>query len=70
MTTPRTVYHVVPDTRGERWLVTQDDTGFQQEFDRKSDAVVFAKVRARGRTPSQVKVHNQAGRMDYESTYG
>jgi hypothetical protein len=31
MATNRTVYHVVPDASGERWLVTQENGGFRQE---------------------------------------
>jgi hypothetical protein len=49
----RTVYHVVPNSSGEQWLVTQEDGSFRQEFRTKDEAVNFAKDRARGHEPSQ-----------------
>lgn len=70
MATNRTVYHVVPDASGDRWLVTQEKGGFRQEHRTKEEAVNAAKQRARGEEPSQVKVHKSDGNMEYESTYG
>jgi hypothetical protein len=70
MATNRTVYHVVPDAGGERWLITQENGGFRQEHRTKEEAVNAAKERARGQEPSQVKVHKSDGNMEYESTYG
>jgi hypothetical protein len=70
MSVKRDVYHVVPDSSGERWLVSQEDKDFRQEFDRKEDAVEFAKDRAKNSQLGQVKVHNKDGNMEYESTYG
>jgi uncharacterized protein DUF2188 len=70
MATNRTVYHVVPDASGERWLVTQEHGGLREEHRTKEDAVNAAKQRARGQEPSQVKVHKSDGNMDYESRYG
>jgi hypothetical protein len=70
MATNRTVYHVVPNASAEAWVVSQEKGEFRQEFDTKDEAVEFAKERARGQEPSQVKVHKQDGNMEYESTYG
>ncbi len=66
----RTVYHVVPNASAERWVVSQEDADFRREFDRKEDAVEFAKDRARHAGLGQVKVHKHDGNMEYESTYG
>jgi Uncharacterized protein conserved in bacteria (DUF2188) len=66
----RTVYHVVPNSSAERWVVSQENAEFRREFDTKEEAVDFAKERARGQEPSQVKVHKKDGNMEYESTYG
>ena len=70
MASNRTVYHVVPDASGDKWVVTQENGSFRQEFRRKDEAVDFARQRARGQEPSQVKVHKGDGNMEYESTYG
>lgn len=70
MATNRTVYHVVPNSSGESWLVTEEGGGFRQEHRTKDEAVNAAKERARGQAPSQVKVHRSDGNMEYESTYG
>ena len=70
MASNRTVYHVVPNASGERWVVSQENDNFRQEFTTKDEAVQAAKERARGQEPSQVKVHKQDGNMEYESTYG
>ena len=70
MAQDRTVYHVVPNSSAERWVVSQENAEFRREFDTKEEAVEFAKERARGQEPSQVKVHKKDGNMEYESTYG
>lgn len=71
MATDRTVYHVVPNASGERWVVTKENNdSFREEFDTKSEAVDAARERARKEEPSQMKVHGADGNMDYESTYG
>jgi hypothetical protein len=70
MASNRTVYHVVPNASGDKWVVTQENAQFRQEFDTKQNAVDFAKDRARGQEPAQVKVHKSDGNMEYESTYG
>lgn len=69
-TKERVVYHVVPDSAAERWVVSQENAGFRREFDTKEEAVEFAKERARKETLGQVKVHKKDGNMEYESTYG
>lgn len=71
MASDRTVYHVVPDATGDKWVISEErnDT-FRQEFGTKEEAVRAAKERARGQEPSQVKVHRSDGNMEYESTYG
>jgi hypothetical protein len=70
MASNRTVYHVVPDSSGERWVVSQEHGGRRDEFRTKEEAVNSAKERARAEQPSQVKVHKRDGNMEYESTYG
>ena len=66
----RMVYHVVPDASAERWVVSQENAEFRREFDKKEEAVEFAKNRARQASLGQVKVHTRDGNMEYESTYG
>ena len=71
MATDRTVYHVVRDSAGEQWVLTEEnDTAFREEYRTKEEAVQAARERARGHEPSQVKVHKRDGNMDYENTYG
>ena len=69
-TKERIVYHVVPNSSGERWVVSQERAEFRREFDTKEEAVQFAKERARKEELGQVKVHKKDGNMEYESTYG
>ncbi len=69
-TKDRVVYHVVPNSSGERWVVSQEKAEFRREFDTKEEAVEFAKERARKEELGQVKVHKKDGNMEYESTYG
>lgn len=69
-TKDRVVYHVVPNSSAEKWLVTQENAEFRKEFDTKEEAVQFAKERARNEELGQVKVHKKDGNMEYESTYG
>lgn len=65
-----TVYHVVPDSSGERWLVTEENAAFREEYETKTAAVEAAKARARHAEPAQVKVHGADGAMESESTFG
>ena len=69
-TKERKVYHVVPNSSGERWVVSQEKAEFRREFDTKEEAVEFARERARKADLGQVKVHKKDGNMEYESTYG
>jgi hypothetical protein len=66
----REVYHVVPNSSGEAWVVSQENSDFKQEFEKKDDAVSFARQRAKAAALGQIKVHKHDGNMDYESTYG
>jgi hypothetical protein len=70
MASNRTVYHVVPNGTGKAWVVSQEHGGFKEEYRTKEEAVETAKQMAREQEPSQVKVHNADGNMEYESTYG
>jgi hypothetical protein len=69
-TKDRVVYHVVPNSSGEKWVVSQEKAEFRKEFETKDEAVQFAKERARKEEFGQVKVHKKDGNMEYESTYG
>jgi hypothetical protein len=66
----RVVYHVTPDAAAQRWVVSEENGNFRQEFNTKDEAEKFAKERAQREELSQVKVHKSNGNMDYESTYG
>jgi hypothetical protein len=66
----REVYHVVPNSSAERWVVSQERAEFRKEFDTKEEAVEFARQRAKAATLGQIKVHKSDGNMEYESTYG
>jgi Uncharacterized protein conserved in bacteria (DUF2188) len=68
--TDRTVYHVVPNSSAEKWLVTQENASFRREFETKEEAVEEAKRLAKEAPLGQVKVHKKDGNMEYESTYG
>jgi hypothetical protein len=68
--TERKVYHVVPNASAERWVVSQENAEFRREFDRKEEAIEFARERAKAAELGQIKVHKQDGNMEYESTYG
>jgi hypothetical protein len=71
MASNRSVYHVVPNASGDKWVISQENNdSLRQEFRTKEEAVNAAKERARGEEPSQVKVHTSDGNMEYESTYG
>lgn len=69
-TKERTVYHVVPNSSAEKWLVTQENASFRKEFDTKEEAVEEAKRLGKAAPLGQVKVHKKDGNMEYESTYG
>ncbi len=69
-TKERVVYHVVPNSSGEKWVVSQERAEFRREFETKDEAVQLAKELARKEELGQVKVHKKDGNMEYESTYG
>ena len=69
-TKERIVYHVVPNSSGEKWVVSQERAEFRRELDTKDEAVQLAKDLARKAELGQVKVHKKDGNMEYESTYG
>lgn len=68
--TERTVYHVVPNSSAEKWLITQENASFRREFETKEEAVDEARRLAKEAPLGQVKVHKKDGNMEYESTYG
>jgi hypothetical protein len=68
--TERVVYHVVPNSSGEKWLVRQENSELRREHDTKEEAVQEAKRLAQEAPLGQVKVHKKDGNMEYESTYG
>lgn len=69
-TKERTVYHVVPNSSGERWVVSRENAEYRQEFDTKDEAVEHARQKAQEGGLGQIKVHKKDGNMEYESTYG
>lgn len=69
-TKERIVYHVVPNSSAEKWLVTQENATFRKEFETKDEAVEEARRLARKAELGQIKVHKLDGNMEYESTYG
>ena len=68
--TERTVYHVVPNSSAEKWLVSQENASLRREFDTKEEAIEEAKRLAQAADLGQIKVHKKDGNMEYESTYG
>ena len=69
-TKERVVYHVVPNSSAEKWLVSQENATFRREFDTKEEAVEEARKLAQKAELGQIKVHKLDGNMEYESTYG
>ncbi|HEX5714858.1 MAG TPA: DUF2188 domain-containing protein [Thermoanaerobaculia bacterium] len=69
-TKERTVYHVVPNSSAEKWLVSQENATFRKEFDTKEEAIEEARRLAQAAELGQIKVHKKDGNMEYESTYG
>lgn len=68
--TRRKVFHVSPNSSGEKWVVSQENSEFKREFETKTEAEEFAKTTAKKAELAQVKVHRKDGNMEYESTYG
>jgi hypothetical protein len=69
-TKERAVYHVVPNSSGERWVVSREKAEYRKEFDTKDEAVEHARQKAQEGELGQIKVHKKDGNMEYESTYG
>ena len=69
-TKTRKVYHVVPNSSAEKWVVSQENASFRREFDTKEEAVEEARKLAQAADLGQIKVHKKDGNMEYESTYG
>ena len=68
-TDKRVVYHVVPDASTNRWVLSEENGDFRQEFDRKKDAEEHGKELAERATVGQLKVRKRNGKMDYQITY-
>jgi len=66
----RLVYHVVPNSSAEKWLVSQENADYRKEFETKEEAVEHARGLAQKAALGQIKVHKKDGNMEYESTYG
>ena len=65
----RKVYWVSPD--GENWKVKAEGAERSTKiFDRKQDAIDFARQLAKNQQPSQIKIQNQKGIIQEERTYG
>jgi len=65
----RTVLTVEPTT-GKGWAVTKDGPGAARRFERKEDAVKWARQNVRTAQPSQLRVKGTKGRIQTEYTYG
>jgi len=66
----RVVYHVVPNSSAEKWVVSQENADYRSEHDTKEEAVQEARRLAQAAELGQIKVHKKDGNMEYESTYG
>jgi hypothetical protein len=66
----RVVYHVVPNSSAEKWVVSQENADYRSEHDTKEEALQEAKRLAQQAELGQIKVHKKDGNMEYESTYG
>jgi hypothetical protein len=67
----RTVYHVIPNLGSRAWLVVlEGNDRFRLEYRTKEAAVEAATELAREQEPSQVRVHSDQGKVDYQTSYG
>ncbi|HXK40080.1 MAG TPA: DUF2188 domain-containing protein [Candidatus Paceibacterota bacterium] len=64
----RRIFNVAP-TEGS-WRVSIDGGASDRSFDRKEQAVRWARERARGAMPSQLRIKGRNGRIQTEHTYG
>jgi hypothetical protein len=62
------VFTVTPN-KG-KWAVSGEAKGSPEQFDRKTDAVKWAREHARKAMPSQLLVKGMNGRIQTEYTYG
>lgn len=63
------VYHVLRDATADRWVVSQENTTFRREFDRKKDAEEFGKQLAKKARLGRMEVYKKNGNLDYKFTY-
>ena len=66
----RVVYHVVPHSSAEKWVVSQENADYRSEHETKEEAIKEARRLAQKAELGQIKVHKKDGNMEYESTYG
>lgn len=65
----RTTYYVLPE--GDDWKVRKQGAERAANiFENKQDAIERARELAQESRPSQLKVHNRKGRIQFEWTYG
>ncbi len=65
----RKVYHIVPKEKG--WSMKREGSDRAlKNFERKQDAVNYAREKLRQDQPSQVKIHKKDGKIQTEHTYG
>ncbi len=67
----RLVYHVVYQSEQAIWRVLEEGKERPESLhETKSEAVDHAREMAKARQPSQIIVHKQDGKIQYEHTYG
>jgi hypothetical protein len=71
MLSSRTVFHVLRNPTAQSWVVTMEQSvTFRLEYRTKGRAVEAAHELAREQEPSQVKVHNNEGKVEHQISYG
>jgi hypothetical protein len=71
MATERTVYWVQPGSQKGSWRVQkQGGSRASGTFEKKSEAITFAKEQAKKTGLGQVRIQNGEGRIEREFTYG
>ncbi len=63
--TKRVVYHVVPNSSAEKWVVSQENADYRTEHDTKEEALQEARKLAQAAELGQIKVHKKDGNMEY-----
>lgn len=66
----RTVYHVVPRTRGQWGVKKENAEKASTTEDSKQEAIDSAKELAKKNKPSQIIIHKKDGSFQTEHTYG